>query len=86
MAISKNEQRGPERPRNKKLTDLKPGEPRETDESGDVSMQNADNPTLVREEVKNTSDSSGLRASDEAAGEKIKEQLRKGHRLVSRMD
>ena len=86
MAISDNEQRGPERPRTHRLDDLKPGVPNTSDEAGDASIQNADNPMVVREEVKNTSDSSGLHATDEAAGEKIKEQLRKGHQLVSRMD
>jgi hypothetical protein len=86
MAITDNEQRGPERPRSKPVTTIKPGEPTMPDEAGDVSAQNADNPMLTREEVKNTSDSSGLHATDEAAGERIKELLRKGSQLVSRMD
>lgn len=86
MAITDNEQRGPERPRDKPVTSIKPGEPTMPDEAGDVAAQNADNPALTREEVKNTSDSSGLHATDEAAGEKIKELLRKGAQQVSRMD
>lgn len=40
----------------------------------------------AREDVTNTSDSSGLRAGDEAAGERMKDQLRRGATEVSRMD
>ena len=69
-----------------RLTEIKPGQPAGNDEAGDVSVQNADNPLLVREDVKNTSDSSGLHADDEAKGEQLKEQLRRGAREVRPMD
>ncbi len=68
------------------LTDIKAGEPRETDEPGDVSLQNAENPTMVREEVANTSTSSGTHAGDEGDDQKRKEMLRRGAREISRMD
>ena len=68
------------------MTELKPGQPNTGDEAGDVSMANADNPMLVREDVKNTSDSSGLKTDDEARGERLKEQLRRGAREVQPMD
>jgi hypothetical protein len=68
------------------VTQIKPGEPTSPDEAGDVSIANADNPMLVREENKNSSDSSGVRADSEAAGEQIKELLRRGGQEVSRMD
>lgn len=84
MAIIDNDQRGPRRPIGKPLTELKPCEPTMPDEA--TSLETAENAEFVREENKNTSDSSGLHATDEAAGVKIKEQLRKGHQLVSRLD
>ncbi len=68
------------------ITESKPGQPAGSDEAGDVSVQNADNPMLVREDVRNTSDSSGLHATDEAKGEKLKEQLRRGAREVQPLD
>jgi hypothetical protein len=68
------------------LTDIKPGEARSNDEAGDPSVQNAENPMLVREEVKNTTDSSGLHADDEAKGEVMKEQLKRGAREIQPMD
>jgi hypothetical protein len=68
------------------VTEMKPGQPSGSDEAGDVSVQNADNPMLVREDVKNTSDSSGLHAADEAKGEKLKDQLRRGGREAQPMD
>lgn len=73
-------------PRPARLTDIKAGEPRETDESGDVSLQNAENPTILREEVANTSTSSGTQAGDEGDDQKRKAQLRRGAREISRMD
>jgi hypothetical protein len=72
--------------RDKPLTEVKPGQPTMDDEAGDVSIANADNPMSVREEVKNTSDSSGLRADDEARGEQIKKQLKRGAREIQPLD
>jgi hypothetical protein len=68
------------------LTDIKPGEVTSNDEAADPSVQNAENPMLVREEVKNTSDSSGLHADDEAKGETMKDQLKRGLREIQPMD
>ncbi len=85
MAITDNDQRGPEQRRDRDAKNLKPSQPNAPDEIGGIEDVE-DNPMLVREEVKNTSDSSGLHSNDDAAGEKIKEQLRKGHQQVSRMD
>ncbi len=79
-------QTGPPEPRPAALTELKAGEPRESDEPGDVSLQNADNPTLVREEVANSSTSSGTHAGDEGDDQVRKDLLRRGAREVSRMD
>jgi len=79
-------QAGPPDPRPAPLPDIKAGEPRETDEPGDVSLQNAESPTIVREEVANTSTSSGTQAGDEGDDQKRKEQLRQGAREISRMD
>ena len=72
--------------REKPLTDIKPGEVSSSDEAADPSVQNADNATLVREEVQNTSDSSGLHAEDEAKGELMKAQLKRGLREIQPMD
>lgn len=83
MTITDRDERGPERPRDKRVTEARAGEANSPDETGAAV---ADNPTLQREEVKNTSDSSGLRASDEAAGDSVKELLRKGGQQVSKMD
>lgn len=83
MAITDKDERGPERPRNERLTKVRPPEASTADETGSAG---ADNPTVEREEVTNTSDSSGLHATDEAAGESIKELLRKGGQQVSKMD
>lgn len=69
-----------------KVTELKPGQPNTSDEAGDVSVANADHPMRVREEVKNTPDSSGLKVDDPARGEKIKEQLKRGAQEVRPMD
>lgn len=68
------------------LTEMKPGEVTSGDEAADPSVQNADNPLLVREDVKNTSDSSGLHADDEAKGKVIKEQLKRGAKDVRPTD
>ena len=68
------------------MTEIKPGQPASGDEAGDVSMANADNPMLVREDVKNTSDSSGLHADDEAKGQTLKEQLKRGAQEIQPMD
>jgi hypothetical protein len=73
----------PQRP---PLTGIKPREASSNDEAGDPSVQNADNPLLVREDVKNTSDSSGLHSDDEAKGQAIKEQLKRGATDVQPMD
>lgn len=72
--------------RRRGLTSLKPADPTSSDEVADGAMQNAENPMLVREEVKNTSDSSGVRANDEAKGEVIKEQLKRGMTNVQPLD
>lgn len=45
-----------------------------------------DNPTVVRESVRNTSDSSGVKVDDEARGDQIKRQLREGSSEISPMD
>ena len=68
------------------LTEIKPGQARSNDEAGDVSVANADNPMLVREDVKNTSDSSGLPVDDEARGRQIKDSLKRGHSERQPMD
>jgi hypothetical protein len=68
------------------MTEIQPRQVTSNDEAGDPSVQNADNPLLVREDVKNTSDSSGLHVDDEARGEKLKEQLKRGSREISPMD
>ena len=73
----------PQRP---PLTEIKPGQVTSNDEAGDPSVMNADNPMLVREDVKNTSDSSGLHAEDEAKGQVLKEQLKRGLTEVQPMD
>lgn len=68
------------------LTEVRPRQEPSNDEAGDPSVQNAENPMLVREEVNNTSDSSGLPADDEARGKVIKDQLKRGHREIQPMD
>jgi hypothetical protein len=68
------------------LTEIQPRQVTSNDEAGDPSVQNAENPMLAREDVKNTSDSSGLHADDEAKGEVIKDQLKRGLREVQPMD
>ena len=68
------------------MTQTKPGQVTSSDEAGDPSVMNADNPMLVREDVKNTSDSSGLHADDEARGKILKEQLKRGSSEVQPMD
>lgn len=68
------------------LTEIQPRQVSSNDEAGDPSVQNADNPLLAREDVKNTSDSSGLHADDEAKGEVMKEQLKRGLRQISPLD
>lgn len=77
---------GPDTPRPVPVTDIKSGEPRTSDEAGDVSIQNADDPGIVREEVGNTSTSSGTHPGDQGDDQRRKEQLRRGHRGISRMD
>jgi hypothetical protein len=78
--------RAKEIPMTGKLSEIQPRQVTSADEAGDPSAQNAENPTLVREESTNTSDSSGLRVDDEAKGDLIKEQLERGLRGVSPMD
>lgn len=73
-------------PRRPSLEQMKSREVTSADEAAEPSVQNADNPLLVREDVRNTSDSSGLRADDETRGEQIKEQLRRGAKNVRPMD
>ena len=68
------------------LTEIKPRQVTSGDEAADPSVQNAENPMLAREDVKNTSDSSGLHGDDEAKGELIKEQLKRGATNVRPMD
>jgi hypothetical protein len=68
------------------LTEIQPPQVTSNDEAADPSAQNADNPLLVREDVKNTSDSSGLHADDEARGEVIKDQLKRGLREIQPLD
>ena len=68
------------------LTEIQPREVSSNDEAADPSVQNADNPLLAREDVKNTSDSSGLHTDDEARGELLKKQLKQGLREVQPMD
>ena len=69
---------------NKRLTEVKPAEPNMPDEA--TELETAENAATVREDRKNTSTSSGLPIDDEAHGEEIKELLRKGAVLVTRMD
>jgi hypothetical protein len=68
------------------LTEIQPPQVSSNDEAGDPSVQNADNPLLAREEVKNTSDSSGLHADEEAKGQVMKDQLKRGLREISPLD
>ena len=68
------------------LTEIQPRQVSSNDEAADPSVQDADNPLLVRDDVKNTSDSSGLHADDEAKGEVMKDQLKRGLRQISPMD
>lgn len=77
---------GPDTPRPVEVTEAKPGVPNMADEAGDVSLQNADRPMVVREEVGNTSTSSGTHPGDEGDDQQRKEKLRRGFREVSRMD
>jgi len=76
----------PETPRPAPVTDIRSGEPRMPDEAGDVSIQNADDPDVVREDTGNTSTSSGTHPGDSGDDQRRKEQLRRGHRGISRMD
>ena len=69
---------------NKRLTEVKPAEPNTADEATELEM--AEDAEMVRDDWKNTSTSSGLPIDDEANGEQIKELLRKGAVLVTRMD
>jgi len=68
------------------IQEIRPAQVSSNDEAGDPSVMNAENPTLVREDVKNTSDSSGLHADDEARGEVMKKQLERGLTDVRPMD
>jgi hypothetical protein len=68
------------------LTETQPQQVSSTDEAADPSVQNADDPLLVREDVKNTSDSSGLHNDDEAKGKVLKDQLKRGLREVQPLD
>lgn len=77
---------GPETPRPGPVTELRSGAPSTPDEAGDVSAQTADRPGVVREEVGNTSTSSGTHPGDRGDDQRRKEQLRRGLRNVSRMD
>ncbi|HEX7085386.1 MAG TPA: hypothetical protein VF198_03425 [Vicinamibacterales bacterium] len=47
-----------------------------------MSIQNAD----IRDDVGNTSTSSGTHPGDQGDDQRRKEQLRRGHRGISRMD
>lgn len=73
---------GPDTPRPAPVTSVRSGEPRTADEAGDVSIQNAD----IRDDVGNTSTSSGTHPGDQGDDQRRKEQLRRGHRGISRMD
>lgn len=75
--------RDAQRPR---LTDVKPGEQRSSEQAGEVNAATADDPRVVREEVANTADSSGHHSGDEAGGQVIKEQLKRGMKDVRPMD
>jgi hypothetical protein len=68
------------------MTEIQPRQVSSSDEAADPSVQNADNPLLAREDVKNTSDSSGLHADDEARGKVVKDQLKRGLREIQPMD
>ncbi len=83
---SRHDHLGPDTPRPTEVTDVKPGLPNMSDEAGDVSLQNADNPMIVREEVGNTSTSSGTHHGDDGDDQQRKEKLRRGFREISRMD
>lgn len=65
------------------LTEIQPPT---NDEAGDPSAQNAENPILGRDDVANTSDSSGLPEDNASKGEVIKDQLKRGLREVQPMD
>ena len=67
-----------------RISGIKPAEPSVADDAGERNA--ADDPQVVREDVKNTSTSSGLPADDEAAGEQTKELLRRGGQEVTKMD
>jgi hypothetical protein len=73
-------------PRRPAITEVRPPQVTTNDEAGDPSVMNAENPMLVREEVNNTSDSSGPHAGDEAKGKVLKEQLKRGLREIEPMD
>jgi hypothetical protein len=81
-----HDQLGPDAPRPGPVTELRGGAPRTSDEAGDVSAQTTDRPGVVREEVGNTSTSSGTHPGDSGDDQRRKEQLRRGLRNVSRMD
>ena len=59
-------------------------QPNSADETN--SVVGPSDPSVVREDVANTSTSSGLHPEDEASGQKLKEQYRAGAREISRMD
>lgn len=78
---------GPPPPRPAPVTNLKPCEPNMADEASDPALQNVEyNPRFVRDDVRNTSTSSGTHAGDEGDDQRRKELLKRGHREVSRMD
>jgi hypothetical protein len=61
-----------------------PNEPTSADETN--STLGPADPTTFREDVLNTSDSSGLHPEDEASGRRLKDQYRQGAREISRLD
>ena len=68
------------------LTRSVPGEPNTPDEAGEASPLHPVDPTTGREDVLNTSTSSGLHPDDEGSDDLLKRQLREGHQMPSRMD
>lgn len=64
----------------------KESEPTMADEGGESSIQQPADPTRVREDVLNTSTSSGMHHDDPGSDDLLKRQLREGHQLPSRMD
>ena len=78
--------RGPDRPRPADVTRMKPGVPNMPDEAGESSLQNADQPQFVREEISNTSTSSGTQTGDEGDDQRRRRLLEQGAREISSLD